>query len=541
MPSRGRSAALSARLKSMFDGPSRAILAVYTVSWGLILLNGGRYWDDWTMVRMSVSGARLMGDMAGQPWQPYLWLTMSWVPGAEYIVHALTFVAFGVAALALNRVLRRVPQLGGFARTAIPALFAVFPVNAARIAHIDFPYTLSVVAFYVAWYLIAVDLERPGLGRRCAAAALLAFALLTTKSMLVLFVLIPLYVLWLRRADLFDSSARNRLLLRYGFLLPLPVVVWAADRALLAPWGLYATYNVIGTDGKPLARMFLAAVRSSLIEPIAWALPALVLALPLYFLIRRRPGWWPADATEPDSTRTSVALVLIGAFAFVLATLPYLLVGKVPQAVGADWWDSRHQVLLPLGAALLVYGAVALVARMVKGRQTLVPAVVIALLLGFAVANVRTCLLYQADWYRQVALMQHMADSADMRDGNFFIVRDDAHTLNAVDRRLMPYEFSGMMFTVFGDETRFAVDEAIAPSYGGQLPQFADYEQYHWRDFEKPERGYVVEIVPGTVDVRDPATLLSLMWQQRFDRAGFERRVHDVIELDTEPLDLPDA
>jgi hypothetical protein len=131
-----------------------------------------------------------------------------------------------------------------------------------------------------------------------------------------------------------------------------------------------------------------------------------------------------------------------------------------------------------------------------------------------------------------------MEDSAEVRAGNFIVVRDDATALNVVERRYLPYELSGMMYTVFGDATRFGVDEALMNPYSGQLRAYGEFEQYHWSEYEDPPRGYRATITAGAVDVRKPGVVLELMWRQRLDREGFERRVSDIIKFDTEPVDI---
>ncbi|MRS12096.1 MAG: hypothetical protein EG823_03375 [Actinobacteria bacterium] len=517
-------------LKSARTRTLATIAAGYTLAWGLMLLNGGRYWDDWVMVALSPSGARLMGSMAGQPWQPYLWLTMSWLPGAEYLVHVLTFACFLGAALLLNRILARTPGVSPSAQLLVPLLFAVFPVNAARIAHIDFQYSLSIAAFYLAWYLAVADLDAPRPWRRIAAASAFVFALATTNSLMVFIALPVAHIAWLGRDALRDRAERPGFLARNGYIIVLPVGAWALKTVTLEPWGLYVGYNELGlTSGLKGLLEMPASLRSSLFEPLVDAWPALAAAVPAYLWLRR------GHALERGRVRESVIAAVLGAVALVLGVAPYLAVGKVPQMVGLDSWDSRHQLLVPLGAALLLFGVVSGLVRLLKGDPRIALAVLLALSAAFVVADARIALVYQADWYKQVALMGEMEASKEFSEGNYFIVADQAVHLNALDRRYLPYELSGMMYRVFGTPTRFAWDEELGAAYAGQLTAYMEYEQYHWSEWTAPARTYRVTIMPGTTDVTDLPTLLALMWQQRFDRETFERRIGDVLDVEAEP------
>jgi hypothetical protein len=214
---------------------------------------------------------------------------------------------------------------------------------------------------------------------------------------------------------------------------------------------------------------------------------------------------------------------------------PYLAVGKLPQAVGLDWWDSRHQVLVPLGAALMLYGGVMLLGRVLRLEQSVTLATLVLLIAAFMVFDVRTSLAYQADWYKQVSLMKHMETSRDIRSGNYIVVRDEAVGLNVAGRRYLPYELSGMMFKVFGDASRFGVDEAIMPIYAFQLTAYGTNEQYHWSQYRPPARAFLVRVTPGAVDLSSEWTLLGLMWRERLLPQEFDRLVRGVVAVETAP------
>lgn len=86
-----------------FDRQLLWITAAYTAAWGLMLLNGGLYWDDWCMVGLSTQGAQKMGAMAGQFWQPYYWIMLDRLPMGWYVGHALTFLLFLASFVTLRR------------------------------------------------------------------------------------------------------------------------------------------------------------------------------------------------------------------------------------------------------------------------------------------------------------------------------------------------------------------------------------------------------------------------------------------------------
>lgn len=428
--------------------------------------------------------------------------------------------------------LRRIPELDSKAPVFIASIYAVFPVNAARIAHIDLQYAASVAVFFLAWYLIAIDLDKPSLLRRVFVAPLLALAMLTMKSLMLYSVLMPLYCMWLERGAIHIPRVSMRLLRRYGFLLALPLVTWVIHITALRPSGLYVGYNAItmesllgGVSAMP------GSTWESLLRPILVTLPVVIPAIIATFFFRTQGKRCAAGI------RRSLLMIAVGVFAYLLAVLPYLSVGKVPQTAGPDWWDSRHQVLVPLGAALVVYGLVTLAGNAFRLRQFTVATALVAFIAVFAVADARTSLEYQVDWYKQVSLMKHMESSEDIRRGNTFIVRDNALDLNVVGRRYLPYELGGMTHTVYGDATRFAVDEVLSPlGYADQLTYYRSYEQYHWTGWQPPPRRYLIEIERGTKDITDTRQLLGLMWRDLFAPDDFDRIVKRALVVRTSPL-----
>jgi hypothetical protein len=110
--------------------------------------------------------------------------------------------------------------------------------------------------------------------------------------------------------------------------------------------------------------------------------------------------------------------------------------------------------------------------------------------------------------------------------------------LNVVGRRYLPYELSGMMFKVFGDASRFGVDEAIMRTHAFQLKAYGGHEQYHWSQYRPPARAFLVRVTAGAVDISSEWTLLGLMWRERFLPQEFDRLVRNVVAVETVPAQL---
>lgn len=500
----------------------------------MLLSASGRYWDDWAALDTSAQAVAEWNRMQGTFWQWDFLRLLSLLPGTERIGHVLTFALYLVSALLVLGLMRRLKGVSVQARVIISVLFAVFPVNAARYAHIDLMYAVALAAFLLAWWLIAIDLEEPQVWRRACAAAILLFAMLSTGSLLMFVVVLPAYVIWATGLWRDPGSCRS-LFIRYGFIIGMPVVAWTIRTVALRPSGLYEGYNELSTQG--LARgvtLLSTAFTSSFVDPIGLALSShigvkVLLGVAVYTMFLRL---FPGDTkTVEHSWGRLLALTGAGMTTFAIGVYPYVAVGKIPQLLG---WDSRHQLLVPIGAAMLLYALVALASRLL-GLQSRATLLILCVLMGaFILADVQASASYQADWYKQVSLMQRMEQSEAMQANTHFIFTDATGDLNAAGRDYSAYEYNGMLRMVFGDATRFGVGAPYIDRYDPLVMR--QYEQYNCWQYEPTTERTSVVIERGSVDVRDERVLLRLMWEEVFQPSEFRQDVADVVRIRTEPM-----
>lgn len=529
---------------------SLLIAVVYSAAWGFMLLASGRYWDDWAALDLSARAVAEWSTQQGLFWQLDLLRFLSILPGTDRLGHILTFVAFLVSALALHRVLLEAPAVSRQARVTIPLLVAVFPVNGARFAHVTLMYAVSLAIFMVAWWMFAVESNRPSLWRWLVASGLLVFAMLSTGSLLMFSVVIPVYVVWVRWPGIRTPNGAISLAIRCAGLLALPVIAWLIRGRELQPSGLYAEYNELTWVSareavSALPGAFRASFADAVISSISpWAWIAVLLAPLIYLLMRQVVR----NDDRGMSLQEGLATLAAGFVLFMVAVFPYLAVGKMPQAIG---WESRHQLLVPFGAALIIYGVTILVGRAVRMKTGAVTLAVCVLLGVFIASDIRTSLVYQGDWYKQVALMEWMKTDAVFESGRFFVFADQAADINApvgVIARYAPdgtrepvdsahravafYEYNGMMRHVFGDATRLGIGEDSLRILA-RLDRYQPFEQYNFWQHERGADAIEVTVGPGERDLRRPGVVIDLMWQEIMAPREFQRSVREAVVVET--------
>jgi hypothetical protein len=507
----------------------RLIIAfAYTLAWGAMLLNRGLNWHDWTLFGQAPGVLATTYGEVGLPWFGLFHEAVFSLPLPGLAGHAITFVAYLLSTLALHAILRRTPGLGRTEALVAALTFAVLPVNYARIAVIDLPYGLCLLAFLVGSYLLLRHVEMGGIVRRLAALALFLCSFFTA-SLLVMYVapiLLGAYVTW-RTGKLPIRS----LVPRYADFLALPVGYWLVKAILFVPSGAYEGYNEL-------------TVRGLLNVPAAMVpIPAQVLLEPLYRasvvagvagLVAGAAGaiWLLWRTRDGDTGRLVAALLiaLVGAVLVALGVLAYLAVGRVPTL----WdWSSRHQLLVPIGAAVLAAAAVR--AAQGIGRAGAAVGVAIGVLLGVSiVADARTLVAYQVDWYKQVALVNAARATPALQDARHIRVLDDAASLDAMRRSYRFYEYNALFELAIGGQRRLASGVGGEPS-ADEVAQFIARPAYHMREYVPTPVDLELRVTdphgsPGTLDV------LRLVMLEAIGSPSFDQEVSRLIDITASPI-----
>lgn len=453
---------------------------LYLLAWGALLVNRGLYWDDWTLVGRSP--AELVGQFSelGMPWVGLLHLAIVSLPLPGLVGHVATFCVYLASALVFHAVLRRIPGLTTSDALVGAVTFAVFPVNFARVALIDLPYGVSLLAFLAATWLLIDYVAEGGRARRVGALALYAGSF-TTASLLVLYV-VPIAL----AAALLVRSGRmpiGRLAIQHADFLVLPLGFWLAKAALFAPSGVYEGYNALTLSGLANVPQAMGSIPSQVLaEPLTRALavaglPGLVVGAVVALWLTRRVR---ADKGQPSIGAPIVALG--GVALLALGVAAYLAVDRRPEI----WdWSSRHQLLVPLGAGLLAVAAMRGVR--VAGRVALVPGAAlgaaVGLLLGVSiVADARTLVAYQVDWFKQLALIDAARLIPEVGSARHIRIVDGARSLNALRRTYRFYEYNALFSQAVGDERRLVAERATDPS-DRDLSDFISHPAYHMSQY----------------------------------------------------------
>ena len=102
--------------------------------------------------------------------------------------------------------------------------------------------------------------------------------------------------------------------------------------------------------------------------------------------------------------KQDVYLFIFGLFAFLAAIFPYIVVGKLPSL---DDWESRFQLLLPLGFSFILYFGIQIIANLLNFKEIIKSFLFLILILSFIVFQIKEQVIYNMDWYYQKSIIEN--------------------------------------------------------------------------------------------------------------------------------------
>lgn len=379
-----------------------ALTIIYILAHWMMLVLTGTFHDDWLSLFHDVQTKDIEGIESGRPYYSAI-IELVWnLPGYGYRV--LCFITYYVSYLFLYFTVRETDRSDLYAPLVITLLVITLPINDARVILANYPYALGYSFFWVGCYVLFKDncnvLHSPP--RRCA-ADLLFFCSFTLNSNLVMYGAVLL---------LFLKKAGMRSLFYYFELLLLPLIFYFGNRILYPVYGAYENYNAVTVDGLMRTIWLLPSSVMGTIQNILnsirfapWLLPIAILSIAVGFVTSR--FWCIIDKN------INVQYVAFGLVVFLLGMFPYSLVrnGAPVDVVGIAGRDS---IQIGVGIAIILY---------YLPKKDLVPyCVSLVACMGIWSFNVHY-LDYQAEWYRQIALQQHICSDSDLNlaGGNYVV------------------------------------------------------------------------------------------------------------------------
>ena len=405
--------------------PWKTAVILYTISWGWMFIVRESLWaDDW--VRFIVEEKFNFRGAGLGPWLKYE-RNLFHLLGLTGI-RTLIFLVFFISGLAMFGILSKITILEYSQRRFFILLFIILPFNTARVALQSFHYTIGYVLFFVAWYVIINFYSRASY---CLSLILFFFSFAMHS-------LLPFYLLPV--LHLFVLEEIKSLLMVLGWirrnivLIMLPLIYWTIRHFF---WPEEALYHDI--------------TASRVYRSVNFPILISVLLLILYQIQRRFAA-----------KRHGLRIVMVGIFSMSMGILAYVVHGFFESDwtfggkylitfLGRSDWYSRHQILQPLGAALVTVGVIELISKFrrneMKKLQSLILAICVVINTGFGFE-------YVVDYSKQKVVISELKRVGDDKAKSVTQFVDQTTLLNARGHLYRPWDWSGLIWRAYGFEAR---------------------------------------------------------------------------------------
>jgi hypothetical protein len=388
--------------------------ATYFFSYGLNLVLGNTYfWDDWQN-RITKSEFAAKARLSGfPPTRDILEYDILGNSGALFRI--VTFVSYFIAAMCLHRVLRRGLSLSFVQINVISLVFLLAPVNSTRAAMIIMHYSFSFALFFCAWALLVAERE---------VLALISIPLFWisfgTPSLLPFFLLPIVHWILLNQWRTWKVQKVGV----FAILVLTPLSYWVV-RALTFGSGVREYYVP-----RPLG-----VIRGGLFVLLASAIVVLGVS---------RRGWSLKFRSRPMLASLGFLSIALGASTYMagghLVDLSDWMISFVPNF--SDW-DSRHQLLLGLGIAMILCAAIIDPEEPTIKRNRLRAAYSV---LGiFCILNFTFSQEYYLDSLKQGEVISALKELPSLQTVDAIMIDDQALRFNARGRSIRSFEWQEMI------------------------------------------------------------------------------------------------
>jgi hypothetical protein len=469
-----------AKVKQLFDSGNRfpwflaAIL--YTISWGWsFLFLEAYFWDDWVFFynRTPAEHAALWAGEEKHFINP--WLNPLLLELGLWSFRVLAFLFMFGAGVCLFQIVKK---LGFFSLNEcklLSLIFILLPINPARYSVQTFEYSLSYFFFFLGWYLLVC---KPNRFLRLLVPLALALAV-GTPSLLV-FCALPI-IDSLTKAHPKSRSEITRWILRHIDLFVVPLafgILFRDSQGTSQKYGV-SKFGLLDSIMSGVILLFVigfvlrkhwSSDQAKRIAVLVTAGITLVwLATIPYWAIGYNPiqEWVPGifsirarDWFSPLSHLTQIGGIGLAVLAFIIISkvrfqnkgvlVFYLTVGIFlfsNYQLGPMDWDSRIRLLWPLGLAVVAIGLLGAVPLQFQRVSQII------LLIGLVATSATISAEYYVDSLKQNALIESIGRLDNLPESAVIVVYESDRKLNARERKIRNYEWSGMVNSAFPNRT----------------------------------------------------------------------------------------
>ena len=508
------------------------LFGLYLIANILFLSNSnGLYWDDWTSYNQKIEIIKSLLSQIQHGLKGDFFIFLSQFGNHIYPFRIFVFFATFLMGIFTYFILSSIKELNRQSVFFITLFFLLVPLNSAKISIAVVPFLFPILIFYCAFFLLTLYSKYPNILFRLLILTLF-FTSFSTNSVLVFYFSIFLYLYYIEfhldYTNLFNKG--KYFIKRYWDFLVLPFIYFIYKSIYLKPYGNYEGYNAVSTGTLPKAIVIIFKnLDNSFVEVITGSLYNLsfawvYVAIALYFVIKKSP-----HLEENDHKKLFLG---IGLILFVLAIFPYAMVGKNAEF---ESWNSRFQILVPLGFSFIVYFGLLIVKKYANLSQKLTIGILWLLIFAFIGKNISDQYKQHIDWFYSVSIRENIKENDIVKNHSTFIVNNNIKESLFYKRDMIYYELNGIARSAFQDEKKLFIRYDHYHDNVTKFSKIKQQKQYNFSQWEH-EIPLLVTISYNYQYHANQKEFLQMIYFNLFDHQKFLRMAKNLTTITVNPL-----
>ena len=522
--------------------PFVLILIIYSIFNIINLLNAGVFWDDWTLFNTDYNSIHDQFHGNGLFIFTYFHAAMQSFSNPGFAYRLLMFVLQVASLFVVYKTIIRL-RFNSQYWMYVLCLMASLPFFATKNTMICTTYAALHFIFLLATYFSILAQLKKSIFLRVL--SLFLFFTSFTLNSHVMFYIIPFAIICytqfnsLYHVVSFDFRILRRIsfytqfykILDYIFL-PLAFLVFKS--IYMKPTGVYAIsgYNKISIKGLLTAiwttlKVFWVTLKGLFIEfvqtvsdPTLAVIGLVILGCVIAFNFKNH---------KPYIINNALIYVLIacGCILFFIGAYPYNVVSKTPSFLD---YNSRHQLLLPLGCAVIMSAFVFAIKH--GSIRKIVQMVVVV---GLGLITFKNNVQYLKGNFRNQSLMAYFKVNTLPNTSSTILVHDNVQFYSANQSYTRFYAYNGMYKLATGKQNVLIIDTIEYNLYKTSFPKYIhlkNYKQRHnMKDYAITKPTYDLVLNEGSYKLTAYNTL-KLLGYKYFNKTLFNRLLNQCLEVE---------
>jgi len=427
-------------IESNFILYSLILLFYASLSHGLILLNNGLYWDafmvdSWQRRKDWPTMKRYLSEV-GMPIMYYVYKWNSYFPNRIFASKLLAFISIYVSSVLVYAIATYFNFLNSEQALLLSLLFLSYTGYHMMVdTVVGLQYTFPIAVFYTAVFLAFYSNNLYGADEvliKIISGVLFFYSFNANSILVYFFGFLGVFILYQNNWNIFEINYSLSLLRNIGFIL-LPFLYWTIKEKFTPRHGYCADYNRINLNLFQITFGVFQATRFSLemaiINPILFVLRKQM----IYIIILIVTGVnYYGNINLILSSNQALFFVILGSGLFLLAVIPYILVG---QPINFHGWATKNAMLVHLPSSLIVFGVISLSVK----DPVFFQSILLFYLLSTCVFNVRNYFYYLAVFIKDHSWLSKLKANKSIEEISIFQVIDNHNLTGDLTHKAQDY------------------------------------------------------------------------------------------------------